>query len=47
VSRLPVWPLPTEIELQPIDTGEAAEAVVEYATVDADGRVPDVGGPDV
>jgi len=47
VSRLPVWPLPTEVEIQPIETGEAAEAIVEYATEDATGRVPDIGGPDV
>lgn len=47
VSRLPVWPLPTAFRLQPIDTGEAAEAIAEYATVDAAGRVPDIGGPNV
>lgn len=44
---LPIWPLPTEFTLQPIETGEAAQAVSEYATVEAVGRVPDVGGPDV
>ena len=47
VDRLPVWPLPTEIRLQPIDTGDAAEAIAEYATVEAAGRVPDIGGPNV
>ncbi|MFC4542766.1 SDR family oxidoreductase [Halosolutus amylolyticus] len=47
VSRLPVWPLPTEFRLQPIDAGEAADAIVEYATADPSGRVPAVGGPEV
>lgn len=47
VSRLPVWPLPTDFRLQPIDTGEAAAAIAEYATVDAAGRAPDIGGPNV
>lgn len=47
VSRLPVWPLPVGFQLQPIDPGEAAAAVVDHATVDASGRVPDVGGPEV
>lgn len=47
VSWLPVWPVPTSWKLQPIDTGEAADAIVEHATTEAAGRVPDVGGPDV
>lgn len=47
VARLPVWPLPTKWQLQPIDLGEAADAVVEHATAEAAGRVPDVGGPEV
>jgi uncharacterized protein YbjT (DUF2867 family) len=47
VARLPVWPLPTAFRPQPIDVGEAAEAIAEYATVDAAGRVPDIGGPNV
>ncbi|WP_247002626.1 SDR family oxidoreductase [Halosolutus gelatinilyticus] len=45
VSRLPIWPLPTEFRLQPIDVGEAADAIVERATPEPGGRVPDVGGP--
>lgn len=47
VSRFPVWPLPTDFRIQPIETGEAAEAVSEHATMEAAGRVPDIGGPDV
>lgn len=47
VSRLPVWPLPTAFRVQPIDPEEAAAAIAEYATVEAAGRVPDIGGPAV
>lgn len=47
VSWLPVWPLPTEFRLQPIDPGDAAEAIVNYATEEAIGRTPDIGGPKV
>lgn len=47
VAKLPVWPLPTTWQFQPIDVGEAADAVVEHATTDPAGRVPDVGGPEV
>lgn len=47
VARLPVWPLPTRWRSQPIDVGEAADAVVEVATPEPAERVPDVGGPEV
>lgn len=47
VARLPIWPLPTKLQSQPIAVGEAADAIVEYATPEAAGRVPDVGGPEV
>ncbi|WP_226480793.1 SDR family oxidoreductase [Natrinema amylolyticum] len=47
VSKLPVWPLPTGIRLQPIDAGEAADAIVERAIPESAGRVPDIGGPEV
>ena len=46
VSRLPIWPVPTEVPLQPIDVGEVADAIVDYATLEASGRVPDIGGPE-
>lgn len=45
VARLPVWPLPTRWRSQPVHVGEAADAIVERATPEAHGRVPDVGGP--
>ncbi|MEY7850004.1 SDR family oxidoreductase [Natrarchaeobius sp. A-rgal3] len=47
VTRVPVWALPTRFRIQPIDVGEAADAIVERATLEPRGRVPDVGGPDV
>lgn len=47
VARLPVWPLPTRLRLQPVHAGEVADAIVERATTDVAGRVPDVGGPQV
>jgi uncharacterized protein YbjT (DUF2867 family) len=47
VNRLPIWPLPTEFQHQPIDAGEAADRIADCATVEAAGRVPDIGGPSV
>jgi uncharacterized protein YbjT (DUF2867 family) len=47
VARLPVWPLPTEFRVQPVDARDVAAAVVEYATPPASGRTPPVGGPAV
>lgn len=47
VARLPIWPLPTEFRIQPIDPNEVADAIVEHATPEAAGRLPDVGGPEV
>jgi len=47
VSRLPVWPLPTRMRLQPVAVAEVAAAVAEHATSEPHGRVPAVGGPEV
>lgn len=47
VERLPAWPLPTAFRSQPVDARDVAEAIVEYATVDASGRTEPVGGPRV
>lgn len=47
IRKLPVWPLPTRYKLQPIDPGEAADAVVQHVTDEPSGRVPNIGGPDV
>lgn len=47
IDRWPLWPIPTKFRLQPIAAAEAAEAIVEYATPEPVGRVPDIGGPTV
>jgi len=47
VARLPLWPLPTDFRIQPVDEGEVADAVVGHATEEPAGRVSAVGGPAV
>lgn len=47
VSRLPLWPLPTEFRLQPISAGEVADVIAERAIPEAAGRVPAIAGPEV
>jgi uncharacterized protein YbjT (DUF2867 family) len=47
VARSPVWPLPTDFRVQPVDAREVADALVDAATGDPQGRAPPVGGPEV
>ena len=47
VAKLPVWPLPRGIRLQPVGVDEVADAIAAYATSSAAGRVEPVGGPEV
>jgi uncharacterized protein YbjT (DUF2867 family) len=47
VAKLPVWPLPTKLRLQPISVEEVADAVVDHATVEAGDRTDPIGGPEV
>ncbi|MFB6121665.1 MAG: SDR family oxidoreductase [Halobacteriaceae archaeon] len=47
VAKLPVWPLPTTMQVQPVDVGEVADVIVDHATRTARGRVDPVGGPEV
>lgn len=47
VAKLPVWPLPTRMRIQPVDEREVANVVVEHATTEARGRTDPVGGPEV
>lgn len=47
VAKLPVWPLPTGMQVQPVDVREVAECLVNYATEAAAGRTDPVGGPEV
>ncbi len=45
--RLRVAPLPKSFRFQPIETGEVAARMVEYAAKGPSGRLPDLGGPEV
>lgn len=47
VAKLPVWPLPTKIQVQPIAVVEVAGVIVDHATPEATGRTDPVGGPAV
>lgn len=47
VARVPIWPLPTNMVLQPIDEGEVADKLVEHATPDSSGRLEPMGGPEI
>lgn len=47
IARLPVWPVPRGVPLQPIAVREAAGAVLDLADPDPAGRVEPVGGPEV
>lgn len=46
-ARLPVMPLPTGFRFQPIDTGDVADRLTALATGAPQGRVADLGGPQV
>jgi uncharacterized protein YbjT (DUF2867 family) len=47
LSILPVWPLPTTMQVQPVDASEVAETIVDQATLPASGRSDPIGGPEV
>jgi uncharacterized protein YbjT (DUF2867 family) len=48
LDRLPlVLAVPKRFRFQPIDTGEVAERMVQYAADGPSGRLPDLGGPEV
>ncbi len=47
LKRLPVWPLPLDMQVQPIDSGETATRLVELALAAPVGRAPDIAGPRV
>jgi uncharacterized protein YbjT (DUF2867 family) len=47
LSWLPVWPLPTKMQIQPVAVGEVADEIADHAAADASGRVAPVGGPEV
>ncbi|HEV2744703.1 MAG TPA: NAD(P)H-binding protein [Rubrobacter sp.] len=47
LERLPVMMVPRGFLLQPMDIGEVADRMVEFALSEPAGRVPDIGGPEV
>ncbi|OVE85256.1 SDR family oxidoreductase [Natronolimnobius baerhuensis] len=47
IARLPVWPLPTAFQLQPIAVDEAGTALTDYVTLEPHGRCAPLGGPHV
>ncbi|MBB4935510.1 uncharacterized protein YbjT (DUF2867 family) [Lipingzhangella halophila] len=46
-SRSPVVPVPAKTYLQPIAAADVAERLVEFVKGPPQGRVPDIGGPEV
>jgi uncharacterized protein YbjT (DUF2867 family) len=46
-ARLPVMPLPAGFRFQPIDTGDVADRLAGLALAPPQGRVADMGGPQV
>lgn len=46
-ARLPVLPLPTDFQFQPVAARNAAERLVDRIGRDPAGRAPDFGGPEV
>jgi uncharacterized protein YbjT (DUF2867 family) len=47
LDRLPLMLMPKGFLLQPIETGEVADRLVEVALSSSAGRVTDIGGPEV
>jgi uncharacterized protein YbjT (DUF2867 family) len=43
--KLPVVPVPSGVEFQPVDTDEVAARLVELAVGEPSGLVPDIAGP--
>ncbi len=46
-TKLPVALLPTDLQFQALDPGEAADRLCEIVAAGPSGRVPDLGGPEV
>jgi uncharacterized protein YbjT (DUF2867 family) len=47
MARLPVLPLPSGVSLEPVDTTDFADYLVEAAVKGPGGRLTDFGGPEV
>lgn len=44
---VPIWLIPTRMQVQPVDVGDAADYIIDHATEEAHGRIPPIGGPEV
>ncbi|MET8982377.1 NAD(P)H-binding protein [Streptomyces sp. NPDC004539] len=47
LSKSPVMPVPSGVSDQPIEVAEVAVRLAELATGEPQGRVPDMGGPEI
>lgn len=47
MARWPLFPTDTAVPAQPIDRGEVAERICAYVADRSQGRLPDLGGPEV
>jgi uncharacterized protein YbjT (DUF2867 family) len=47
LSKLPLWPLPTRMRIQPVAAGEVADVLVEDAVPEPRGHTDPMGGPEV
>ncbi len=45
LAKLPIVPVPSGLRFQPVDSGEVADRLVELATAEPAGLVPDLAGP--
>jgi uncharacterized protein YbjT (DUF2867 family) len=46
-NRLPLFPLPADFQVQPLDVGEAADRLAACVEEGPAGRLADIGGPEV
>jgi uncharacterized protein YbjT (DUF2867 family) len=47
MTKFPIVPVPKDFKCQPIDPAEVAAKLVDLALGSPEGRVPDIGGPEV
>lgn len=47
LAKLPILVFPSDLRFQLLDSGDAADVLVEAAADEARGRLPDIGGPKV
>ncbi len=47
LAKFPLMPLPTDLQFQPVDSGEVATVLAKSVAQGPAGRLPDMGGPEV